>query len=171
MRDQLGHYSPTRYQHDRLDTSVLWRNIEIPIDLPFYPIPFLQPLIRLREVSAGKLYANQLWLGRREVLQLTNPFDALSGLGCTALSTRCLFLSTFSTLFAAGLPHAKYTTPLVRLSATISITFCVNFSHPLSLWLLASCALTVRQVLRSRTPLSDHGVSKPPFLGGGLKFG
>ena len=61
---------------------------------------------------------------------LTNPPATLRGLGCTLCSTQCLTLSNLATLFAAGFPHAKNTTPWVLFFATRSITFCVNFSHP-----------------------------------------
>jgi len=76
-----------------------------------------------------------------------------------------------ATLFAAGVPQARKTTPLPRTLATVSMTFCVNRSQPLFEWLFASCALTVKQVLSMRTPCSAHGVRRPPFFGGGVKDG
>ena len=118
-------------------------DVQIPINDTTLPIPLLQPLISLPEMPALKLCKktgqqkhspspyptkeNQNTGGREE---LTNPLAALNGLGCTLCSTQCLTLSIFATLFAAGVPHAKNTTPFVRFLATISITFCVNFSQP-----------------------------------------
>ncbi len=103
--------------------------------------------------------------------KLTNTFGAANGLGCTVCKIQCLFPSIFATLFPAGFPQAKKTTPLVLTLATVSMTFCVNFSHPLLAWLFASCARTVRQVFKSSTPRSAHGVRRPPFFGGGLNVG
>src|SRR5882757_5828519 len=71
------------------------------------------------------------------------PRLALNGLGCTLINTQCLFLSTLLTLFPAGVPHAKNTTPPILFLSTISITFCVNFSQPLFAWEFASWARTV----------------------------
>lgn len=67
---------------------------------------------------------------RNRIQALTNPLCALKGLGCTLCSTQCLTLSNLATRFPAGSPHARNTTPLVLLLATISITFCVNLSQP-----------------------------------------
>lgn len=102
---------------------------------------------------------------------LTKPLCALNGLGCTLFKTQCLSLLTPFILPSAGVPQAKNTTPLVRFLFTTSITFCVNFSHPFFEWLLARCALTVKQVLSKSTPRSAHGVKRPPRFGGGLKVG
>src|SRR5690606_41792452 len=53
--------------------------------------------------------------------QLKKPLDALSGLGCTAFSTRFFSASTFLTHIPAGVPQAMKTTPFVRRAATRSM--------------------------------------------------
>lgn len=63
--------------------------------------------------------------------QSKKPLLALSGLGCGLFNTKCFVPLTPFTLCSAGLPQAKKTTPLVLFAATISMTFCVNFSQPL----------------------------------------
>ena len=100
-----------------------------------------------------------------------NPLYALSGLGCTLFNTKWRLPLTFAHRCCAGEPQARNTTPRVRLAATVSMTFCVKRSQPRLLWLFASCARTVRQVFRSKTPRSAQGVRRPPLRGGGLKSG
>lgn len=103
--------------------------------------------------------------------QSKKPLLALSGLGCGLFKTKCLLPLTPLTLCSAGLPQARKTTPRVRFAATVSMTFCVNFSQPFPACELAWCARTVRQVLRRSTPRSAQGVRRPPFFGGGVKDG
>lgn len=116
-----------------LNTSLLRRDVQIPINGPILSISLLQPRIGLLEMSAFKLRKHVSkyfhWDMNRNSA-LTNPLDALKGLGCTLCSTQCLTLSNLATRFPAGSPHARNTTPFVLLLATISITFCVNFSQP-----------------------------------------
>ena len=99
---------------------------------------------------------------------LTKPLDALNGLGCTLFSTRCLSTGMPFTLFCAGVPQAKNTTPFVLTFATVSITFCVSSSQPLPECEFASFLRTVRHVFSSKTPRSAQGVRRPLLFGGGL---
>lgn len=115
-----------------LHVCILWRNVQVPVNGTILPIPFLQPRVSLLEMSAIKLRkpVSKPAPCERSRQVLTNPLAALKGLGCTLCRTQCLTLSTLATLLAAGVPHAKNTTPFVRFFATISITFCVNVSQP-----------------------------------------
>jgi len=117
------------------NTHLNSRNIQIPINLPILPIVLLQPDIRFLKMPAIELTTQVSTVHPTQPFPvgtkiLTNPFAALNGLGCTLCKIQCLFLSTPATLFFAGIPHAKNTTPFVRTLATVSITFCVNPSHP-----------------------------------------
>lgn len=157
--------------YPKLNTSLLRRDIQIPINPTIVSISLSQPFVRLLEMATVKLRSISDSYHTSGMCIRTNPRAALNGLGCTLCKILCLTRSTFATLFAAGDPHARNTTPRVRCFATMSITFCVNFSQPLFAWLLASPALTVRHVFKSSTPLSAHGVRRPPLLAGGAKSG
>lgn len=106
------------------DSSFLRIYVEIPIDATILAVALLKPLIALGEMVTLELsFVSTLHVEAKSSSGLTNPLDALSGLGCTLFKMRCLSAGMPVILFCAGVPQAKNTTPFVRTLDTVSMTF------------------------------------------------
>lgn len=92
-----------------------------------------------------------------------NPLKADNGLGWVDVNIRCLLLVIRDFFWIALLPHKIKTTGSF-FSFINCIILSVSCSQPLFLWEFAAPSLTVRTVLRSKTPWSAH-FFKYPLLG------
>jgi len=100
---------------------------------------------------------------KEKCLQPKNPLYEDKGDGWGALRIRCLELSIKVIFFCASLPQRIKTRFFFR-ELNSSIILFVKISHPLFLWLPGKDFSTVKIVLSSRMPCSDHDV-RQPWLG------